>query len=203
MEIKDFNVTLTLTEKMLGTVSSDPKVFSEFQAKDLENGVPEDEIETLPKDLEKGCTGFHKDEEGLIIYDQFIKGFFKSTANTIKDDLGIKNCRSKVVNHLFIFPRQIRVLTDTGENVMVADGTLERPLRAQTQQGPRVTLAKSEFVSEGRTLSFTVRIVGKKGIKLFTTEILEEILEYGKYIGLGQWRTGSCGRFEFILEEVK
>jgi hypothetical protein len=77
-------------------------------------------------------------------------------------------------------------------------GVLERPLRAQTAQGERVALARSDTAPAGTTMSFDIMVLGKDVSK----KILDEWLTYGQFRGLGQWRSASWGRFEHSIELV-
>jgi hypothetical protein len=94
--------------------------------------------------------------------------------------------RSVIDDHVFIAPRQIELVMPSGLTY------LERPLRCETPQGPRVALAKSEMAPAGTQLTFTVRLMSDK----FTTRMLAECLSYGQFQGLGQWRTSDLyGQF--------
>ena len=76
------------------------------------------------------------------------------------------------------------------------------PLRAQTMQGPRVTLAASEQIDDPWTIEFTVKLIGNPGTRTsapITWEAIETALDYGSICGaLGQWRNGGYGRFTWI-----
>lgn len=78
-------------------------------------------------------------------------------------------------------------------------GDCQRPLRAQTMQGERVTLANSETIPAGSTLEFTVVCFDDKDMKLVC-----EWLDYGVWRGLGQWRNSGKGKFtwEKLSEET-
>jgi hypothetical protein len=71
---------------------------------------------------------------------------------------------------------------------------LERPLRAQTAQGERISLARSEMIPAGSTLRFKLRIRG--GV---SEALLREWLDFGELSGLGQWRGASFGIFSYTL----
>ena len=179
-------VEFELLESMLGTVPKNKQLYQDWIASKAENGV-EDEVATVV-DGEKGLTGFHQDDVGIYVMDYFIKGFFKSTANAYKEILKVKNMASKMTNFMFIFPRMICI----GDK---PDGILERPLRAQTAQGPRVTLASSEYVDAGTRFSFFIGLIPHKEI---TWDRIEAIMDFGaEGIGLGQWRNASHGRFKW------
>ena len=67
---------------------------------------------------------------------------------------------------------------------------LERPLRAETMQGDRVALTKSESVPAGTKVTVTFRCERKEGL-----DLVKECLDYGKEHGTGQWRNAGYGRF--------
>jgi len=182
-------IRLRLTEPMLGTVPKDPEVYKSYIETKKPESVNEDEHLTVDKIEEKGWTGFHKDEGGLFIYDYMIRGFLKNAGNILKDGLKIKNIKSKIDNVVFVFPRRIYLGTPK------PDGVLERPLRAITMQGPRVSLARSEYVNAGTEIEFEITILPNKEI---TDDTIRELLLYGQYCGLGQFRNGSYGRFEVV-----
>lgn len=72
----------------------------------------------------------------------------------------------------------------------------ERPLRAQTPMGERVSIAKSESVPAGSTAEFEIQCLDPK-----LEDMVRECLDYGVLRGLGQWRNSGKGRFEW--EEIK
>ena len=74
---------------------------------------------------------------------------------------------------------------------------LERPLRAETAQGPRVALARSEMLPSGTKISCGITVLGE----VISEKALREILDYGYWQGLGQWRNGGWGRFRYVLEK--
>ena len=62
----------------------------------------------------------------------------------------------------------------------------ERPLRAQTPMGERVSIAKSESVPAGATAEFEIECLDPK-----LEDMVRECLDYGAKRGLGQWRNLS------------
>lgn len=183
-------VQIRLLTELLGTVPMDKNIYSTYIESLRPQTTEDEEVETVEEREEKGWTGFHKDEKGFFVYDYYIKGFFKNAANVLKEDLKIKNLKSKVSNLLFIQPRKIYL------NCNKADLVVERSLRAQTAQGPRITLARSDALNAGRIIDFEVTLLtGKDELKV---DIIEKLLEYGKYQGLGQFRNGGYGRFEVV-----
>jgi hypothetical protein len=194
IEVNSMVVTVRLINPMLGTVPKSKHVYTDYvESKKPTNGtadLSEVEAETVMEALEaKGWTGFHADENGLFVYDYFIKGFFKNAGNILKDQLKVKNLRSKLDNNLFIFPRRVSL------GKKLPDGCVERPIRCQTMQGPRVTIAKSDSVDAGTEFSFEVVWLETSDVK---EEKLKKMLGYGKLQGFGQFRGGGYGQFEVV-----
>ena len=146
-------------------------------------------------------TGFHSDEKGIFIFDYMVRGFLKNAGNVIKGDVGIKQPKSKIDNFVFVKPRRIHLMLD-GKNIVKPDGVISRPLRAMTMQGPRVTIAKSDFIRPGAVMNMEFHVVDCDDGKLFTISTLKDILSYGAYQGLGQFRNGSYGQFEFNIKAM-
>ena len=134
-----------------------------------------------------------------------ILGFLKEAANNFKDALGIRNARDKVSKYVRIMPYNLYIY-DTEiapENIVDdVDGIEERPLKAMTAQGPRVSIAKSEVIKSKRDklVQFEVWLYKNKEI---TWEILEALMEeYGRVNGISQWRnSGYYGAFEVVSVE--
>lgn len=185
----ELQVHIRLLNDMWGTIPKDAEVFKTYIESKKPVDQTEDEAVDLEKLEEKGFTGFHCDDDGVFLYDYLIKGFLKNAANVLKGPMKIKAMRSKVVNYVFVSPRKIHL------GMEKPDGIVERPLRAQTMQGPRVTLARSEYINAGTEIAFTVKIIENTEIK---DKHIKELLEYGKYQGLGQNRGAGYGAFEVI-----
>lgn len=184
MEKREFHIELTT--EMLGTVTKDPEVYKTYIESKKPESVTEEEYLTVDKIEEKGWTGFHRDDQGLFLYEYMIKGFLKASGNVLKDELKIKALKSKIDDFVFIQPRRIYL------GKMEPDGSVERPLRAMTMQGPRVTLARSDKINEGTKINFTIALLPHKEI---TWEVLDRLLAHGELMGLGQFRNGGYGRF--------
>ncbi len=203
-----YRIKLTFIEPILGTVPKDKEIYRSYvQGKalkearkiglEIEADDIEDEIETIEELEEKGWTGFHQLDGQPILYNYVIKGFFKDACGMLRRAKGTKSSKTtaykKIIDGLvFIEPRQM-LLNLNGQEM----GVLERPLRAQTAQGERVALARSDTCPPGTTLEFKVKVLGQ-----VTKAILTEWLEYGELRGLGQWRNASYGAFSYeILPE--
>lgn len=102
---------------------------------------------------------------------------------------GIKAFKKEIDKLVFVEPRNIPILFD-GEM-----GECCRPLRAQTMQGERVSLAFSEQIPAGATCEFTIVLLCDDHEKA-----VREWLDYGRFSGIGQWRNSGKGRFRW--EEI-
>jgi len=193
------NVKLELTTEMLGTIPKDKEVYSSYiETKRPDGGSDGVDVESIE---EKGWTGFHSDENGIFIFEYMILGFLKHWGNLLKDELKVKALRSKLDDAVYVSPRRIYPKDATDNVITKPAGVIERPLRAMTMQGPRVSLARSDYLSAGTTFEFIVEIVNisKKEI---TPDMLRLLFEKGAYKGLGQFRNGGYGRFDIISFEV-
>ena len=194
LDIDKYKVKIKLEENMLGTVPRQKDIYSNFIASKAPPEVDaEEEVMSVKEMEEKGWTRFHQDKEGNFIYDYGVKGFLKEAARTLKVWGTMKQLRDKVSRYCFVTPRKIRLPE--------VAGALERPLRCQTAQGERVALAKSDFIAAGTELEFNLEVLEISGL---TKACLTDILSYGHYQGVGQWRSGGYGRFSLIsIKEAK
>ena len=187
--MEERKITIELITQMLGTVPKNKEIYADFIATKNPSGIDNAEIESIEEIEERGWTGFHSDGKGLFVYDYFIKGFIKNAGNVLKDIVKVKNLRNKIGEYAFVCPRIIYLGKDK------PDGYIERPLRAQTMQGPRVTLVRSDYIKEGTKIEFIIKLLKHKEI---TWEIIDELLRYGELQGLGQFRNGGYGRFKVV-----
>jgi hypothetical protein len=193
MEIEKYNLEIIFTTPVLGT-QPQKDVASEFIGnKFLDNGgkMESDELESLDSNLEKGTTAFYKLDGKPIFYDYQVKGFLKEAGRTFNGLDGVKSLRSKIDNMVFFKPRQILIQIPDGKEIEY----LERPLRAETAQGPRVGLARSEMLPEGTKFECKIEVYRSQ----INYDILHDLLTYGANKGIGQWRNGGYGRFDFTL----
>lgn len=210
-----YHVKLTFTQPILGTATKDPEVYTTYvQAKQAENATKNggaelteaqlaEEVASLPKLAEdkieeKGWTGFHEQDGQPFLYDYLIKGFFKEACSALRRVKGTRSEKitayKKIIDGLvFAKPRRIFLVLPESAGL----GVLERPLRAQTAQGERVSLARSDMAPVGTMIEFDILVIGEVSEKL-----LREWLDYGSLKGLGQWRNGGYGSFEYEMEEV-
>lgn len=209
--MKKLHVKATFIEPVLGTWPANPNVAREFIAsKSPDAATIEDEVAALGADAvaDKGMTVFPRNEKGEpVLYDYQVKGFFKDSCGMLgriggKSETGKKKAVNesgkitaykKVIDGLiFVDPRMIPLKFD-GEI-----GDCQRPLRAQTAQGERVSLANSEEIPAGATCEFEVLCMDDSHEKAVL-----EWLDYGALRGIGQWRNSGKGRFTYTAYEVK
>lgn len=171
--------------------------------KAIKDGVdPKDEREalTVADALEKRTTVFHKISGRPVLFNYQIKGFFKEAANNLKDTLGITWPNARIAQGLFVFPRVIFLHRPDGTEITQEDcGIYERPLRAITMQGPRTSITRSEWIKAPIVAEVEAHLVGNK----LDEKILMELLEYGKYSGVGQFRGGGFGTFSYALTSLQ
>lgn len=197
--MQTYTVKIVFDEPLLGTAPMDEELYTNFiraKAEDVDGTLDELETLTPTEEIEKGTTGFHRLDGEPILYDYVIKGFFKDACGMLRRDK--ESASSKVMAYkkiidgmVFVAPRRIPI--EVAGEIYI----LERPLRAQTAQGERVALARSEAIPEGSGLSFKVMTMGdaKKAL-------LDEWFTYGALRGLGQWRNAGYGRFTYTITET-
>lgn len=194
LEVKTYRIELL--ENMLGTIPKDKEIYKTYIESQKPIVIKEDETITVEEIEEKGWTGFHKDEtKGLFILDYLFKGFLKHAGNVLKDIVGVKALKSKITDFVYVAPRRIYL------GKAEPDGVFERPLRAQTPQGERVCLARSDYVLAGTQFVVSIGLLKHKELDWNKVDAL---LEHGMLMGLGQFRNGSFGRFKVVdCSEVK
>lgn len=192
-------VKLTFVEPILGTSPANEDIYREFIASKAEDAATiEDEVAALGAEAvaEKGMTVFPRMEDGTpFLYDYQIKGFFKDTCGGLRKvkgsvSAGIKAYKKEIDKLIFPEPRCIP-FDSCGEI-----GVCQRPLRAQTAQGERVSLAMSEEIPAGASVTFDIVCLTDDHVKA-----VREWLDYGRFSGIGQWRNSGKGRFTW--EEVE
>jgi hypothetical protein len=183
VDVSKFKVSLRLLEDILATKAPTPE-------------MAEEETEDIKLE-EKGKTIFMRDDKGLYILNYLVLGFLKEASESVFKQLDIKQMKSKITKFCFIRPRKIHFLLEgTDDVIQQADGTLSRPIKCQTMQGPRVSIANSEYIKAGSELEFEINMIEPNGeIK---EETLQTLLQFGQFKGLGQFRNGTYGSFELL-----
>lgn len=193
--MKEMRVRLTLLEEILGTASNNPEIHSEFIASKAPDAKSrEEEIEAIGVDaeIEKDMTVFPRNADGCpIMWDYQIKGFFKDACGMLRKvakskSSGIKAYKKEIDGLIFVQEREIPFQFDG------TIGNCQRPLRAQTAQGERISLANSETIPAGAQIEFTIECLVDSDMSA-----VEEWLDYGRLRGLGQWRNSGKGKFSW------
>lgn len=204
MEKKQIRVKVLLLEEMLGMCAA-PDVHEKYIAsKGPDASTLAEEIEALGEAdvIKEKRTYFPRASDGSpIMWDYQMKGMFKDSCGMLRRVKGshsseITSYKKVIDGNIFVGPRQIKIDIHGGEM-----SNCQRPLRADTAQGPRIALADSETVPAGSTLEFTITILeppAKKG-KPSLEECVAEWLEYGELRGMGQWRNSGKGIFTFEI----
>jgi len=208
------DVELTMLEPLLGSCPGDKEVFEKFIASKAPTQERQDEeidAMTVDEEVEKSSTIFPKDKDGLFLWDYTIRGFIKESMLVLIELDEIKEPKKWVVRKavdstVIVEPRRIRLLDASGNPIEKAEEALGRTLRAQTQQGERVALARSEVLPAGTRIRFLITSLvtenrQKKSWACIGKETLSQCLDYGVIKGLGQWRSGGYGRFSW--EEIE
>lgn len=198
--METYKVKVTFIEPLLGSISKDPEVYAAYIAtkEAMTNEELAEELETVEHIEEKGWTGFHMLNGQPVLYDYVVKGFFKDACGMLRRVGGTQSKKitayKKVIDGLvFTYPRRMP-LDLHGKEL----GILERPLRAQTAQGERIALARSDTAPIGTTMEFEISVFG-----VVKEALLREWLDYGRFRGFGQWRNASYGRFEYEMKRTK
>lgn len=194
-------IRIELIDEMLGTNPGTPEIHSKFiasKAPDAE--TREEELEHMStEELEANeMTIFYRDASGnpqMPCYHMY--GFFKSACGFLRnvkdtESSKIKAYKKKIDGLIKVYADchdvRNRYIDLHLEGMKM--GTCQRPLRAQTMQGERVALANSETVPEGTWFECDIVCFDDK-----MWPAIEEWLDYGKFNGLGQWRSSGKGAF--------
>jgi hypothetical protein len=203
--LKRYHVKLKFISPILGSAPSNKDVYENYVASKHPETNPEQvaaESALIPEELpQTGKTIFRVDPatKGLIFLPHQIRGFLKESASAITGK-GLTAFKSKIDKWIFVEPDKIFLMRD-GKLITAAEGTCERPLRAVTAQGPRVSLLSSEQVNEGVEVEFMLLVL-PLGQKEITVELLKSWLDYGQFQGISQWRNAGFGAFTYELQEL-
>lgn len=203
---REMKVKVTFIDSALGMSPNDKDVYRDFIASKAPDAMKiEEEVASVGVDEteEKGITVFPRNQHGRpCAFDYQWKGFFKDACSLLSRSAGKDpetgkklpsnyssrmTAYKKVIDgNIFVSPRMIEFHMPEGAEM----GELSRPLRAETAQGPRVALAKSEKLPAMSTAEFSVLSMNPGDCAA-----IEEWLTYGCLHGFGQWRNGGFGVF--------
>lgn len=199
-------VRIVFVDDVLGTCSGDPELHDSYIASKAPDAPSrEEEVAALGVGdaIEKGMTIFQRDDKGNpIVYDYWVRGYIKAALKNIKKGWPKSECakvkanKQTVDNQIFVNPRKIRV------NMSGPLGDCQRPLRAETAQGPRVAIAHSESLPECSYIEFTLVLSPELYKGADKDEVMREVFDYGCLNGMGQWHNSGKGRFYYeMLDE--
>lgn len=198
-------------EEILGTCAADPEVHRTYIASKAPDAASlKEEVEAVGVDgvVENKMTVFPKNANGdCIFWNYQIKGFMKNAQKTLNsyNEKGkfpyLASYKSKIDNLIFIkscdstWGQPDRGIVIHWPDDVDSSPDCQRPLRAETAQGPRVALAHSETCPEGSWCEFDVGTLDPK-----LEKNIREWLDSGVLYGIGQWRNSGKGRFTW--EEI-
>jgi len=169
----------------------------------------------------RGTTGFARDDMGLFVWDYWFRGFIKEALETVIEcgcaPAGFNpwNRKKKVDQLIFVEPRRIYLRKPSAERTASSStvwtespGFNTRPIRTEDQRtgAQRTAIARSEEVPEGTWFVAELVYLGPEEVKvsksgksqpIVTKELIADILTYGRRKGLGQWRSGGWGTFDW------
>ena len=199
-ELNEFKVTC---EHMLGeTIDSDTW-------KDAcDNNLSKKSRLYLMLNRLKGSTVFLKDSKGFPYFQEYgIKGSLKDFGQIYCQRQGLKKytflrsmdyTASMFNRHIWPYSAETNndkiyfYLNETckGKKQKVEDQTLERSMRAETAQGKRITLAKSEVVPSGCYLKFN--LVSYLSESIFNAEIIKRPFKHRRGLWMESMEDGRA-----------
>ena len=180
-------------EPILGTCPSDPEIARRFIASKAPDApTQEEEIAAIGTEgvIGRTMTIFPVNAKGVPIHwDYQWKGHAKDSWQALKKVEGSVSSKisagKKMVDKLiFPGPRRIPIIFNGKMEIC------ERPLRANTPMGERVSLAMSEQIPAGAYSDVYFDFLVESDVRFVRDE-----LNYGRFAGMGQWRNSGKGRF--------
>lgn len=197
----ELKVRLTFIDDILGGNPGNEDIYRTYIGSKAPNPDKiEDEVKALGVEgvVEKGKTIFKKMANGTpVLCSYHIKGFFKAAAQAKKKEkhsmsASLKAFKKEIDTAIFIKEDEIPFI-DWGRM-----DECQRPLRASTPQGERVSIAISESIAAGAQVKFTIQCNVDEDMSY-----VMEWLDYGRQNGIGQWRNSGKGRFLWEAVPVK
>lgn len=207
--------------ELLGSCTMDQEIYKQFIMPKANEGSDEEvtarnfanaqnDVNNIPipsdEDEDKRATAFYRDEADHPILKAYqVKGFLKAACKSLSAQIGLKQSASKLDTFVFVRGTDgidqdslcIPLYRD-GKRITSPEGFVSRPLRAQTMQGPRVSIATSEKVDAGWYCDIYIQIIENASTKTSCAvdfDVIETALDYGAFNGLLQWRNASYGSF--------
>lgn len=207
-------VMVTFLEPVLGTLPKDTEIHkTHIVSKIVKNKTLSDEdrerlsaeeLEAEYNDPEamgaRGHTGFAMEDGKPFVWDYWVKGFFKTAFQSLQEtgDFGkIKGYKTKVDRYLHVRPRKI--FFDPSGPIFELHRSLRVMMRVEGQFKMVVTVICSDALPAGSVLPFEIELLQNNSI---TIDMVEKALEWGRYEGMGQWRSGGYGKFDYSFERA-
>ena len=208
--MKEIRVKVMFTEELLGTSPANPELYKDFIASNAPDApsreqeiaahgvkeVAEKTMTVFPRlnEDELFVMGFEEGADVPFTWDYQWKGYMKDACGMLRRATGTKSAKftaykKQIDGLVFVKQRKVPLILPDGAEM----GECQRPLRADTPQGPRVALAYSETVPAGTTSEYTITLLNDK-----LDELVREWLDYGELHGHGQWRNSGKGRFVWV-----
>ncbi|MGH6877047.1 MAG: hypothetical protein ACREHV_06655 [Rhizomicrobium sp.] len=183
-------------DRLTGGIPANPKLLDAW----LEaNGAPAEaraeqaatQAQLQGQEVEEHTSAFARDAEGHPCYEsRCMKAALKEAANILKEQIGVRNARSKLAEQVFVGPKLVPIHAPVKVE--------ERVIHVMTRMGPRDSLKRYEF-AEGVPLQFDLK--GLLG-GAFGTEELTTLVEYLRDGGIGADRSQGSGTISaFELRE--
>lgn len=183
------------------------KLVDLIMAEETKEDAGGDEENVPPERL----TGFHRivtERDGFgnptqwgppFLYDYVFTGALTSACGALWRTPGsaihkMPGYKKKLRQHVFPYPREIVMTLPPDGREMIN----RRQLRAETAQGPRVSIAHSVQVPAGTQFQFVLEMFGA----VYPVEVLPEISLFWSRHGLGQWRNHGWGRIATRWTEI-
>lgn len=162
---KIMKVKITFVEEVLGSSPNNEEIMADYIASKAPDAMKKaEEIENVGVEglLERDMTVFPRDEhDNPFVYDYMIKGMLKDSIGFLRkipksESSKIKAYKKAVDGLIFVKERRIPFQSNSG---YITIGDCQRPLRASTAQGERVTLVMSETIPAGCFIKPTIEIL--------------------------------------------
>jgi len=219
-----FRLSITFLTPTLATLPANRSILGDFiHSKGSTDAQASEEMAAmehvdLDDEANKMKTIFPRDEEGFVhAWDYQWRGFLKDKVDSLVKLGMVKHLspwtyKAHIDKFVFVDERRIYFLKN-GERITEDPlPLLERPVRATTQKGDRISLRASEKLEGGITCVFNIVLLGgsrtaKKSGDSHRAGLNEEELglcfDLGKRNGFSQWHGGGHGSFEYTLTEIE
>lgn len=146
--------------------------------------------------VQKNWCGFKCGPQGLYIEARQIKAALKEAANITREQLGIKNARSKLAERLWIIGAG-----EDHEQILLGksepDGYEERAVHAWVKMQQVHSIKRTDYVSRPK-LEFIIEVLDDA---IFKPELLRELFIYVGKNGIGANRSQGAGVCELVSME--